>query len=298
MGVVASTPPPTYPLGFPPEVLEIVDDLAPHGWCCNRPYSGTDVITDFGDHHLASGQVILYTSADSVMQIAAHTDVISATDLQALCKGIRARMTGVHAVGRVIARPFEGDPGGFARTDGRKDFSVQPPSRSYLQELQAAGVPVHSVGKPDDLFAHVGIDIAHPGSTNARALGQTTDLLAQLSHGLIFTNLIDTDQVYGHRKDVEGFAAALEQIDAAAAAWLTLVRDDDLLILTSDHGVDPDAAHSDHTREHAFLLASFAGHAGRTHDGPMADVGASVLDWLAGHRAPGLPGESFVSSTV
>jgi phosphopentomutase len=194
----------------------------------------------------------------------------------------------------VIARPFAGAPGAFERTDGRKDYSVAPPSRSYLQELQAAGVAVHSVGKPDDLFAHIGIDVAHPGSNNAQALEQTTALLGELQSGLIFTNLIDTDQVYGHRKDVEGFAAALAQIDAAIAQWLDVLRDDDLLILTSDHGVDPNAAHTDHTREHAFLLASFAGHDCRQHDGPMSDVGASVLRWLAGRDAPDLPGASFV----
>ena len=180
------------------------------------------------------------------------------------------------------------------RREGRRDYAAPPPGRSYLEELQDAGVPVHGVGKIRDLFAGVGIDEKHEGATNAKGIAATTRLLAELDGGLIFVNLVDTDQVYGHRHDVEGFHAALREIDAAVGGWLELLGPDDLLVLTADHGVDPDAPHTDHTREYAPLLASFEGHGGRRHDGPLADVGASVLRWLTGRDAPALPGEPFV----
>jgi phosphopentomutase len=192
------------------------------------------------------------------------------------------------------ARPFRGEPGHFVRTDGRRDFALAPPARSYLQEVQSAGVAVHAVGKIVDLFAGVGIDHAHPGATNAAAVVSVTALLGSLDSGLVFANLIETDQVYGHRKDVVGFHRALRAVDAAVAGWLHIMRPEDLLVLTADHGVDPSADHTDHTREHAPLLAVFDGHGGRRHDGPLADVGASALRWLTGSDAPGLPGTSFV----
>jgi phosphopentomutase len=197
-------------------------------------------------------------------------------------------------VGRVIARPFEGVPGAFRRREGRRDYSLRPPGRSYLEELQDAGAQVHGVGKIHDLFAGVGVDVKHAGATNAAGLTQTTRLLRELESGLIFVNLVETDQVYGHRHDTEGFHRALMEIDDAVAQWTALLRDDDLLILTADHGVDPTAPHTDHTREYAPLLASFAGCDGRRHDGLLADVGASALRWIAGRTAPGMPGESFV----
>jgi phosphopentomutase len=196
-------------------------------------------------------------------------------------------------VGRVIARPFTGEEGAFERTDGRRDYSLAPPARSYLEEVQERGVPVHSVGKVGQLFRGVGIDEQHPGATNARALEETSRLLSTLERGLVFTNLIETDQVYGHRHDVEGFHAALRIIDAAVAQWLDQLGEDDLLILTADHGCDVTAPHTDHTREHAPLLAAFAGHGGRRHDGALADVGASVLKWLTGADAE-LPGRAFL----
>ena len=199
-------------------------------------------------------------------------------------------MTGEHAVGRVIARPFEGVPGAFVRREGRRDYAVPPPGRSYLEELQDAGAPVHGVGKIHDLFAGVGVDVKHAGATNAAGLAATTSLLRELECGLIFVNLVETDQVYGHRHDVDGFARALVEIDGAVAQWLGLLRDDDLLILTADHGVDPTAPHTDHTREYAPLLAVYGGSEGRRHDGLLADVGASALRWIADRDAPGLAG--------
>jgi phosphopentomutase len=255
------------------------------------------VLEVFGEQHLKTGEVILYTSADSVLQLAAHVDRLSEPELYEACSRARDVMQGDHAVGRVIARPFEGGVGGdgWRRREGRRDFALPPPTRSYLEELGAAGVPVHGVGKIHDLFAGVGIDVKHPAATNAEGIAATTDLLSDPSDGLIFVNLVETDQVYGHRHDVPGFAHALHAIDDAVAQWLPLLGDGDLLVLTADHGVDPSTNHTDHTREYAPLLARFAGHGGRRHDGVLADVGASVFAWLtAGDEIPGLPGTSFL----
>jgi phosphopentomutase len=294
MGVVPAAALPTYPNGFPPDVVATLERVTGLRFCCNQPASGTEVIEQWGPHHLETGEVILYTSADSVLQLAAHHDVLSEEQLVAACAAAREAMTGEHAVGRVIARPFVGEPGAFRRTEGRKDLAVKPPGRSYLEELQDSGTPVHAVGKVRDLFAGVGIDVYHPGASNERGIAAITELVGDLEEGLVFANLVETDQVYGHRHDVEGFHRALREIDAATAQWLALLRDDDLLVLTADHGVDPRAPHTDHTREHAPLLASFAGNDGRRHDGPLADVGASVLRWLTSREAPDLPGLSFV----
>jgi phosphopentomutase len=294
MGVLASERMPTYAEGFPLQVIDLIVAASGRQVICNRPYNGIGAIEDFGDEHLASGALIVYTSQDSVLQIAAHDDVVDPGELYAICAHVRAALPPEHAVGRVIARPFSGTSGAFARTDGRRDLALPPPTRSFLEELSASGIPVHTVGKVGQLFAGVGIDVQHPGATNASALANTTALIQELEHGFVFTNLIETDQVYGHRHDVAGFHAALREIDRDVAGWLQALRDDDLLILTADHGCDMTAAHTDHTREYAPLLAVFPGHGGRRHDGALSDVGASVLRWLAGRDAPELPGEPFV----
>jgi phosphopentomutase len=294
MGVVPERAMPTYPDGFPPDVISRLEQATGLRFCCNRPYSGTVVLDDYGPHHLETGEVILYTSADSVLQLAAHVDVLSENQLYAACEAARAVMIGEHAVGRVIARPFEGSPGSWVRRPGRRDYALEPPSRSYLVELVEAGVPVHGVGKIRDLFAGVGVSEKHPGATNAEGVASTTSLLTELESGLVFVNLVETDQVYGHRHDVAGFHRALQVIDAAVGGWLDLLRDDDLFILTADHGVDPTVDHTDHTREYAPLLAVFPGDGGRRVDGPLADVGASVMRWLTGRDAPSLPGDAFV----
>ena len=299
MGVVPERPLPTYPSGFPPDVMAALEDATGLRFCCNRAYNGTEVIEDFGPHHLETGETILYTSVDSVLQIAAHVDQLSERELHAACEAARQVMRGEDAVGRVIARPFEGEPGAFRRTEGRRDYALRPPGRSYLEELQAAGAQVHGVGKIHDLFAGVGVDFKHAGATNAAGIAQTSRLLGEVPSGLIFVNLIETDQVYGHRHDIEGFHRALVEIDDAVGEWLTRLGEDDLLILTADHGVDPTAPHTDHTREYAPLLATWGGPARRAegggrHDGLLADVGASVLRWVAGREAPALPGRPFV----
>lgn len=295
MGVVASAPAPTYPQGFPPEIVAAIERIAGRRVLCNAPSDGLAAIEGFGAPALAERALIVYTSQDSVLQIAAHEAVVPVGELYAICARVRELMAGEHAIGRVIARPFGGEAGAFERTPRRRDFALAPPTASHLDALQAAHVPVHAVGKVSQLFAGHGIDAVHPGSTNAEAIASTSELLEQLDGGFVFTNLIETDQVYGHRKDVEGFHAALGEIDAAVAGWLARLRRDDLLILTADHGCDPLHPGTDHTREHAPLLAVFDGHDGRRHDGPLADVGASVVRWLAGRDAPGLPGTPFVS---
>ncbi len=294
MGVVVPRALPTYPEGFPSEVIEVVRTVSGREVVCNRPYNGIGAIDDFGAEHLASGALIVYTSQDSVLQIAAHVDVLEPEALYRICRQVRERLPAEHAVGRVIARPFTGRAGSFKRTDGRRDFSLPPPSRSYLQAVREAGGEVHTVGKPGQLFCGVGIDAQHPGATNDVALEQTTELIDSLESGLVFTNLIDTDQVYGHRHDADGFHRALRQIDARVGEWLERLDDSDLLILTADHGCDVTSTGTDHTREYAPLLARFGGHGSRRHNGPLADVGASVLKWLTGHDAVDLPGKAFI----
>jgi phosphopentomutase len=296
MGAITPVPLRTYPDGFPEEVLAALRAATGRAIVCNRPYSGTEVIEDFGAEHLRTGALIVYTSADSVLQIAAHEDVVPLAELYAACDAARAIMRGEHAVGRVIARPFRGEPGAFVRTAGRRDLALDPPGPTYMQALQADGVPVHTVGKIGQVFNGVGVDVSHKGPTNAAALQATSALVDELERGLVFTNLVETDMIYGHRGDAPGFHRALEAIDAVVGEWLgRLDPERDLLVITADHGCDPTTPGTDHTREHAPLLARFAGHDGRRHDGPFADVGASALRWLAGRDAPELPGAPFVA---
>jgi phosphopentomutase len=294
MGLVAPARMPTYPHGFPDEVIALVQEASGRGVLCNRPSNGLEAIERFGSEHMSGGEVIVYTSQDSVLQIAAHVDVVATDELYEVCARVRAGLPPEHAVGRVIARPFTGPEGRFERTEGRRDFALPPPGPSYLDALRSAGAAVHSVGKVGQLFAGAGIDVQHPGATNARALAETTELMRTLEQGFVFTNLIETDQVYGHRHDFEGFARALSEIDESVSDWLELLGDGDLLVLTADHGCDLTSSKTDHTREHAPLLARFAGHGSRRHDGPLADVGASVLRWVADREVSELPGSSFL----
>lgn len=284
MGVVAAEPAPTYPDGFGADVLARIGRPV----LGNAPANGIAAIARFGAEHLRTGALILYTSQDSVLQLAAHVDRVAPDELYAICAHLREHV----AVGRVIARPFAGQPGAFARTDGRRDFALAPPTPSHLDALRAAGVTVHGVGKVAELFAGRGFDASHPGADNAQALAAMDGLLDELDDGLVFCNLVDTDQVFGHRKDAEGFHGALRVVDAALGRWVARMRDGDLLVVTADHGCDPAAAHTDHTREYAPLLALRAGdqRPGARHDGVLADVGATVLHHLTGRRAPELPG--------
>ncbi len=292
MGVVADEPLPTFPEGLPGALMDRLREATGLALCGGAVMDGLAAIETLGEHHLRSGEVIVYTSVDSVVQLAAHEDVLGQEALEDACAAARIALVGEAAVGRVIARPFRGRPGAFERTSGRRDFSLPPPARSHLDVLHEAGVPVHAVGKVDDLFAGRGIDSAHAAATNTAAIAALDALVARLETGMVLANLIETDQTYGHRKDVEGFHRALREIDAATGRWLAALGPGDLFVVTADHGVDPAAPHSDHTRERVPLLASFAGHDGRRHDGPMADVGASAVHWLTGRRTA-LPGRAF-----
>jgi phosphopentomutase len=301
MGVTLQRPLPTYPEGFPPEVLERLTAAMGHELICNRPDNGLAAIDEFGAEHLRTGAIILYTSQDSVLQLAAHTDRLSEAELHEVCLRARETMLGEHGVGRVIARPFTGPEGAFTRTQGRRDLALAPPGRSYLDELTEAGSNVVGVGKISDLFAGRGVGTTRPGATNAQALDSVQELMGEMSEGLLFANLIETDQLYGHRKDVPGFAAALSEIDRHVGRLAGELGEGDLLIVTADHGVDPLHPGTDHTREYAPLLAltgpmaAGARRGGFRHDGPMAGVGATVLWWLTGLQAPELPGGSFLS---
>jgi len=305
MGVVLERPLPTYPGGFPEELLGRLVAAMGYEVICNRPSNGIAAIEDFGPEHLRTGALILYTSQDSVLQLAAHVGRVPLKELYRACAAARQVMVGEHAVGRVIARPFAGADGAFKRTQGRRDFALRPPGRSYLEELQSAGVEVHAVGKVSDLFAGVGVTRSHPGATNAEALEAVETLLGELERGFVFVNLIETDQDYGHRKDVAGFGRALREIDAGVARLLARLQGGDLLVVTADHGVDPAHPGTDHTREYAPLLAASgemlrrrqAGERllGTRHDGPLADVGASTLRWLTGRDSAELSGGSFIS---
>ncbi len=292
MGVAAPALP-VYPDGFPAGLIDRFSAATGRGVIANEAAEGLRVIETYGAEHLRTGDLIVYTSQDSVFQIAAHADVVSEEELHRYCRLAREMLP----VGRVIARPFDGEPGAFRRTGGRRDFSLEPPARTYLDELADAGVPVHAVGKVGQVFAGRGIAHEHGAPDNPSAIAAIDGLTERLDRGLVFANLVDTDQLYGHRKDVSGFAGALREVDAAVARWLRRMRPGDLLVLCADHGCDPAHPGSDHTREHAPLLATFAGHDGRRADGAMADVGASALRWLTGRDAR-LPGEPFTPALV
>jgi phosphopentomutase len=293
MGVAAPSAP-VYPEGFPSEVVDRFTAAAGRAVLCNEPREGLRALEEFGPEHLETGALILYTSQDSVFQLAAHVDVVTEEELYEHCRTARGILKGDHAVGRVIARPFRGEAGAFERTPGRKDFALDPPARTYLDELAERGGEAHAVGKVGQVFNGRGIAVSHAAPDNATGIDVTERLIGELPEGLVFTNLVDTDQVFGHRKDTAGFHAALREIDAAVARWLEAMRPDDLLVLTADHGCDPTHPGTDHTREFAPLLATFRGQDGRRADGLLGDVGASVLVWLTGEGAE-LPGEPFVT---
>jgi phosphopentomutase len=296
MGVAAPGPLPSWPDGVPDEDRDRWGAALGTGLIGGRRSDGLAALERWGAEHLATGRPILYSSTDSVLQLAAHVDRWPEAALHDLCRALHD-LLGAGAPARVIARPFRGRPGAFERTDGRHDVAMPPPGPSYLDALRDRGVPVHGVGKVADVFAGRGFDVAHPAPTNARGLAETGRLVEELAAGLAFVNLVETDQRYGHRQDTAGFHAALREIDAAVADWLPRLGAEDLLVLTADHGVDPRTEHRDHTRELVPLLARFVGPGGAPargrHDGVLADVGASVLRWLTGETEPGLPGTPF-----
>jgi phosphopentomutase len=290
-GIVTERPFPTYPHGFPHDVIDRFSEATGRGVLGNVAASGTEIIQRLGAEHQRTGKWIVYTSADSVFQVATHEATVPLEELYAACRTARAQLTGEHAVGRVIARPFEGEPGAYRRTANRHDFSLEPPRPNYLTRIREAGGRVTGVGKIGDVFAGCDIDESHPTHSNAEGLAQTVALARGNSGGLVFVNLVETDQNYGHRNDPEGFHRCLQEIDTAIPDLLAALGPDDLLVLTSDHGCDPTTPSTDHSREYALLVAHVAGRppAGR-HDGEFADVGATVAAWLGARTGDGLPG--------
>lgn len=254
-GVVSDKPLPTYPNGFPSEVLDEFSRRTGRAVICNKPYSGTEVINDYGEQHVKTGDLIVYTSADSVFQIAAHEDVVPLEQLYSYCRIAREILVGEHGVGRVIARPFIGTVGNFKRTSNRHDFSLEPPKSTMLDYIKSAGLDTISVGKIYDIFAGKGISEYVYTTGNTDGMEKTMEYAKHDFSGLCFTNLVDFDMLYGHRNNVDGYAAAISEFDDWLGKFLPQLRDDDLLMITADHGCDPAYTIStDHSREHVPLL--------------------------------------------
>ncbi len=252
-GIISHKPMPTYPDGFPIEIIKEFEKLTCCDTLCNKPYSGTKVIEDFGEEHIKTGKVIVYTSADSVFQIAAHTDIVPLEKLYEYCRIARKILVGEHAVGRVIARPFTGEYP-FTRTADRRDFSVEPPEDTMLDILKLNNYDVISVGKIADIFANRGITEKYYTHSNTEGMNKTLELLQKDFKGLVFTNLVDFDMKYGHRRDVDGYANAISEFDNWLNYFIPEMQDNDLLIITADHGCDPAFKGTDHTREQVPLL--------------------------------------------
>ena len=254
MGVVSPRPLPTYPDGFPKEVLDAFSAATGRGVLCNKPYSGTDVIRDYGDEHLKTGDLIVYTSADSVFQIAAHEDIVPIDTLYEYCRMARKILTGENGVGRVIARPFVGESGSFKRTANRHDFSLEPPENTALDILKAAGKDVIAIGKITDIFASKGVTESIFTHSNNEGMVATMKAAERDFEGLCFANLVDFDMLYGHRQDAKGYAEAMMAFDSWLSDFLPALREDDVLIITADHGCDPSDDSTDHTREYVPML--------------------------------------------
>lgn len=282
-GIISQRPLPVYPQGFPAEVIEEFQRRTGRKVLCNRPYSGTEVIRDYGDEHVRTGSLIVYTSADSVFQIAAHEQVVPVEELYEYCRTARELLTGSHGVGRVIARPFIGASGNYVRTAGRHDYSLMPPGETMLDALAAAGREVIGVGKIRDIFAGRGLTSYVYTRNNQEGICRTMEYLEQEFEGLCFINLVDYDMLYGHRNDVDGYARALSEFDEALPDILSALGPEDVLMITADHGCDPGyTVSTDHSREYTPLIVYgqnvTPGNLGTRKT--FADIGATVLAYL------------------
>lgn len=288
MGILTPVAMPTYAHGFPFEIIEEFAHRTGRGVLGDKPASGTEIIQELGEAQQRTGKWIVYTSADSVFQIAAHEEVIPLGELYQACGIAREILTGPHAVGRVIARPFTGKPGNYTRTTNRHDWSLRPRQPNYLTLVREAGAEVHGVGKIHDIFAGCDIDHSHPTKSNGEGIKTTEELLRSLDEGLVFTNLVETDMIWGHRNDPVNFHRCLQDFDRRLPDILDALRAGDLLVITSDHGCDPTTPSTDHSREHALLIAYVEGRNanGQMHEGEFADVGATVNAWLGGKKPP------------
>lgn len=282
-GVISPNPLPTYPDGFPEDLLKEFSRRTNRGVLCNKPYSGTEVIRDYGEEHLRTGDLIVYTSADSVFQIAAHEDLVPVETLYGYCRIAREMLQGEHGVGRVIARPFTGEPGNFVRTVRRHDFSLEPPKTTMLDQLCANGFDVLSVGKIIDIFAERGITDYVRTTGNEDGIDKTLDYMKKEFHGLCFTNLVDYDMLYGHRNDVDGYARALTYFDSRLPELLAAMGREDILMITADHGCDPSTPSTDHSREYTpLVLYGDPVRTGINHGTreSFADIAATILSYF------------------
>lgn len=283
-GVISDYPLPTYPNGFPEDLLQAFSEKTGRGMLCNLPYSGTEVIKDYGKQHMETGDLIVYTSADSVFQIAAHEEIVPIAQLYEYCEIARELLTGEHGVGRVIARPFIGEPGNFTRTSNRHDYSLQPPKTTMLDQLKAEGKAVLGVGKIYDIFAGKGITDYVRTKNNGDGIDKTLAYMEQDFEGLCFVNLVDYDMLYGHRNDVEGYAKALTYFDERLPEIMSKMRDEDILFITADHGCDPGfACSTDHSREYTPLIMYGKPIKPGVDYGTLdtfADIGATILDYF------------------
>ncbi|WP_347562691.1 phosphopentomutase [Clostridium sp. HBUAS56010] len=280
-GIISNEPLPTYPEGFPDEILDEFKKRTGRGILCNRPYSGTDVIRDYGEAHCKTGDLIVYTSADSVFQIAAHEEVVPLGTLYEYCKIARELLKGEHGVGRVIARPFVGTHPDFKRTPNRHDYSLLPPKTTMLDCLKEAGLDTIGIGKIYDIFAGKGIDKTTSIVNNTDGMIQTLKTQKDDFHGLCFVNLVDFDMLYGHRNDVKGYAQAATDFDVQLGEFIKAMRMDDVLIITADHGCDPGTPSTDHSREYTPMLIYGEGIKAGVSIGTretFADIAATVLD--------------------
>ena len=282
MGIVSERPMPTYPDGFPSEILDEFSRLTGRGVLCNKPYSGTDVIRDYGKAHCDSGDLIVYTSADSVFQIAAHEELVPPEKLYEYCRIAREILTGNHAVGRVIARPFVGTEGAYKRTENRHDFSLTPPAATAMDAIGEAGLDVISVGKIYDIFSGAGIKKSLPTHNNTEGMQTLLEVQKSDFSGFCFANLVDFDMLYGHRQDIDGYASALTAFDSWLPEFIKNMDEGDVLMITADHGCDPGDESTDHTREEVPFIIYGKGIKPEnlgTRIG-FAEIGSTVCDML------------------
>ena len=282
-GVISKKPLPTYPNGFPREVLDAFSAATGRGVICNLPNSGTKVIEDYGQQHLDTGDLIVYTSADSVFQIAAHEDVVPTETLYEYCRMARKILQGEHGVGRVIARPFTGSAPNFARTANRRDFSLEPPARTLVDAVSDAGLTSWGVGKISDIFAARGITRCDLTHSNDEGMEMALKAVKTDFEGLCFVNLVDFDMLYGHRQDVDGYAAALTAFDRWLPSFMDQMKDEDILMITADHGCDPGDSHTDHTREYVPLIVygKLVKPVNLGTRPTYADIAATVAEYLS-----------------
>ncbi len=282
-GIISQRAMPTYPDGFPKEVIRQLTEETGRGILCNKPYSGTAVIADYGQRHLQTGSLIVYTSADSVLQIAAHEQVVPVDELYRCCEIARKIMTGQHSVGRIIARPFEGEHPHFVRTANRHDYSLAPPGKTMLDYLHESYFDTIGVGKIYDIFAGQGLSESYRTVSNNDGMNRAMELLEAEFEGICFINLVDFDMHYGHRNDVDGYAQALTDFDAQLGDFLERMEEEDLLIITADHGCDPSTPSTDHSREYVPMLLygkTIKSGVNLGARATFADVAATVLEYL------------------